>query len=57
MTDHRHDETRCEQDNLWFGGDTCECVCGCRFLAEGHPGEPLCLDCRDSREDSDDHRG
>lgn len=48
---HEHDETRCDQPNIWFGGDTCECVCGCRFLSVGHPSHPLCPSC----EKSDDH--
>jgi hypothetical protein len=42
---HMHDPDRCNQPNRWFGGDTCECTCGCAFFAVGHPTEPLCPSC------------
>lgn len=46
MAEHGHDTTRCGQPNRWFGADTCECICGCSFIATGHYfNAPLCRDC------------
>lgn len=30
---HEHDPKRIDQTNRWFGADTCECICGCTFIA------------------------
>lgn len=44
---HEVDPARKDQPNRWFGGDTCQCVCGCGFLALGDFfGEPLCNHCQ-----------
>ena len=40
-TIHQKDPGRVDQPNRWWGLDTCECACGCLFLAL----DGMCLSC------------
>lgn len=45
---HGHDASRENQPNRWLGSDTCECRCGCGFMALGsYFGRPLCYSCEE----------